>query len=231
MKLHGIIKDYIKVNMTVFVITLSIACIGLAQVQANPEKQAATLNEVGVKYLYETWANALLEKDVKMWQKLTSSYQQRKIRNKLVSKKRNFPADVFLGAPPNLINLQNLKMVSLTQNGVSAKALFFGDLQLLQKVESKSAQPVILVRQSLYSIDFYAESGWWKIAQAGIFDLRHQPELKKQLLQYQFEPIKLPIPQKLPELDLLVDEAEYIGNVWVKAKGVEVEPENGDSII
>lgn len=202
-----------------------LSLLALTQVysQSKPPKQAVTIGESGVKYLYNTWANSLFEQDIEMWQKMTSSYQQRKIRNELVSKKRNFPADVFMNGIPNLINLENLSMVSLTQNKVHAKAVFFGDLQLLQRGEGKTSKPAMLVRQSLYTIDFYAEDGWWKVGQAGVLDLRHQPELKKQLLQYQFEPIKLPIVNQLPELDPLVSEADYIGNVWVNTQGVEVD--------
>jgi len=185
-------------------------------------KQAAKLNEQGVRYLYKTWANTFMDQDVAMWQKLTCAHQQRKIRNELVSKRRDFPQDTFISGAPNLISLENLEVVSLTQNGISAKALFFGDLQLIQK---DSKIPAILAKKSLYAIDFYAEEGWWKIAQAGIFDLRYQPELKKQLLQHQFEPIQLPIPSQLPQLDPLVSKADYIGNAWVKAQGVEIDLE------
>ena len=231
MNQFGIINYGIKKYALIILVSLC-ACANLSFSQNSRHTQQAKtpgrLGAAGVQFLYDTWAKSFIEKDIKMWQKLTSAHQQRSIENQLLSRRRDFPKDVFVAGIPNLINLEGLNMVSLTQGEVAAKALFFGDLKLLKP---KSNESKILASQSLYFIDLYAEQGWWKISKVGVLDLRHQPELKKQLLQYQFEPVYLPIPKSLPKPAPLLSKADYIGNAWVESKGVLIElAVNGKSL-
>ncbi|MDO4954387.1 MAG: hypothetical protein Q4E43_04535 [Akkermansia sp.] len=169
--------------------------------------------------VYNTWRLAMMRADEQAWAGSTSAARQNKIRNMVVSERKQFPKDFFSKQPqpPQLEHFAYVGSIAGCGNR-SMACTFIGKLQLGEK--GKLAENAMVV-------ELIFEGGKWKLDQTRFFNLSQLPDVKKRLhaqdlsvLQEQdgFHPY-----DKLPAIPPRCGAPQLIGKVFVDAPGREIE--------
>lgn len=169
--------------------------------------------------VYNTWRLAMMRADEQAWAGSTSAARQNKIRNMVVSERKQFPKDFFSKQPqpPQLEHFTYVGSIAGCGNR-SMACTFVGKLQLGEK--GKLAENAMVV-------ELIFEGGKWKLDQTRFFNLSQLPDVKKRLhardlsvLQEQdgFHPY-----DKLPAIPPRCGAPQLIGKVFVDAPGREIE--------
>ena len=198
--------------MTRFLTTLVLAASASVSFAQDP---AAVETAKALAINYSGWRTAMIKKDVAAWQRLTAPHRQAEIRNRIVSEKRQFPAFVFeVPAPPP--PLEGLKMIHLSVKGATAKAAYFGKINI--GVGGDPTENILVVS--------FANSGGWKYDRADFVNLAGLPEVRKELaagnLKYVNETPDFQATGIVPPTPFAVNPAKYIAQVYVFCPGREV---------
>jgi hypothetical protein len=166
---------------------------------------------------YNAWRNSIIRKDPFAWQKATAAHRRVEVKNRIVSEKRAFPATVFaLPAPPP--TLQGLKFLEAKQNGLTAKASYFGKIDF-----GVGGAPT----DNLLVFSFIREGSGWTYDRADFVNLAALPEVRKELaagnLKYLKETPEAQPSGIVPPTPIEARPAKYIAKVYVFCPGREVQ--------
>lgn len=167
---------------------------------------------------YNTWRIAMIRGNEQAWLSSTTAARQNKVRNMIVSERKQFPQDFFRNQPPppQLEHFTYVGSIAGCGNRTMA-CTYVGKLQLGSNQASENAMVIELV----------FEGGKWKLDQTRFFNLAQLPDVKKRLhardisvLQEQdgFHPY-----DKLPAIPPRCGAPQLIGKVFVDAPGREIE--------
>ncbi len=171
----------------------------------------------GLETTYNAWREAMIRKDVEVWQRVTAEHRRVEVRNRIVSEKLPFPATVFeLPAPPP--SLQGLKFLEALQNGATAKAAYFGKIDF-----GVGGAPT----DNLLVLAFVKGSGGWLYDRADFVNLAALPLVRKELevenLKYLKETPEIQPSGQVPLTPIAVPPAKHIAKVYVFCPGREVQ--------
>lgn len=188
------------------------ACLSGLPAHANEAKLQSTFEST-----YVRWRQAIMEKNVSVWQDLTATYRQRTVRNRLLSERRAFPQALFElpAAPPSLKGLKPLKIQS---KGATAVAVYYGKIDF-----EVGGEPT----PNLLLLSFVQENGVWKYDQAEFISLAALPEVRRDLdegkLGFISEDPRFQASGVVPPLPPVVPLAPCIAKVYVFCPGREVD--------
>ena len=159
----------------------------------------------------------MIRRDVSVWQRVTAEHRRIEVRNRIVSEKQPFPATVFdLPAPPP--SLQGLKFLEAKQNGLTAKASYFGKIDF-----ALNAEPT----ENLLVLSFIKGSAGWLYDRADVVSLAALPAVRKELaagnLKYLLETPESQPNGQVPPTPVSAPLAKYIAKVYVFCPGREVQ--------
>ena len=166
---------------------------------------------------YQLWRDSMVRKDAATWQRMTARHRQMDLRNRLVSEKKAFPAAVFEVpvAPPALTGL---KLLQITRNGLTAKAVYFGKIDF-----GVGGDP----SENLLCLSFLSEDGFWKWDRTEFVNLNALPEVRKELasgeLKYLKETPEANADGKVPPVPIAVNPAKTVAKVYVFCPGREID--------
>jgi len=166
---------------------------------------------------YNLWRNSLIGKDARTWQQVTAPHRQMEVRNRIVSRKRPFPAAVFeLPAPPP--PLAGLTFLEAKQNGATAKAAFFGKVDF-----GVGGDPT----DNLLVLAFVKGARGWLYDRADFVNLTALPEVRKELASGDLSYLRgVPEAQPtgvVPPMPIAARPATTIAKVYVFSPGREVQ--------
>ena len=169
--------------------------------------------------VYNTWRIGMMRANEQAWASATTAARRTKIRNMVVSERKQFPQDFFSKQPPppQLEHFTYVGSIAGCGNRTMA-CTFVGKLQLGEKGT---------LAENAMVIELVNEGGKWKLDQTRFFNLANLPDVKKRLhardlsvLQEQdsFHPY-----DKLPAIPPACGTPQLIGKVFVDAPGREIE--------
>jgi hypothetical protein len=189
-----------------FAVFFSFTLVAAAQEELRPALETT----------YNTWRQAIVNRDFGAWERTTASNRRIEVRNLIYSEKRPFPASIFNipGAPPAL---QGLKFLEATQSGPTAKASYFGKIDF--QVDG-------MPTDNLLVLSFIREGTFWLYDRADFVNLMALPEVRRELaegkLDYLKETPEARASGQLPVPAIPVNPAKYIAKVYVFSPGREV---------
>jgi len=200
---------FIALSMIGFTSTVDAQGARRAAPRAEPISQS--LPKV---YLY--WRKAMITKNYRAWDVITAAHRKQLIKNRILSEKGRFPADVFKlpGTPPSLAGL---KLLRARSKGPTAKLVYFGKVDF--GVGGKPSDNILL-------LNFLHEGRGWKYDSAefinlgGLKDVRAQ--LKSGKLDYVDTKDFLP-DGKRPIMPIQIGRVKYIAKVYTYCPGREVK--------
>ncbi|RPJ33897.1 MAG: hypothetical protein EHM17_08625 [Verrucomicrobiaceae bacterium] len=165
---------------------------------------------------YNAWRDSIIRRDAATWQKTTAPHRRMEVKNRIVSEKRAFPAAVFeLPAPPPSIG--ELKFLEAKQNGLTAKAAYFGKVDF--GVGGKPGDNLLV-------LSFVRGGAGWLYDRADFVNLAALPEVRKELaagkLDYLKETPEAQPSGEVPPMPIEARPAKYIAKVYVFCPGREV---------
>lgn len=171
----------------------------------------------GLESGYNAWRDAVIRKDSKAWERLTPEFRRVEVKNRILSEKRAYPAAIFeLPAPPP--SIQGLKFLEARQNGVTAKASYFGKVDF-----GVGGEP----SENLLVLSFVKGGAGWLYDKADFVNLAALPDVRKELaagdLKYLKETPEVKPSGVLPPTPIAVGPAKYIAKVYVFCPGREVQ--------
>ncbi len=171
----------------------------------------------GLETTYNAWREAMIRKDVEVWQRVTAEHRRVEVRNRIVSEKLPFPATVFeLPAPPP--SLQGLKFLEALQNGATAKAAYFGKIDF-----GVGGAPT----DNLLVLAFVKGPAGWLYDRADFVNLAALPVVRKELeegnLKYLKETPEIQPSGQVPPTPIPVPPAKHVAKVYVFCPGREVQ--------
>lgn len=166
---------------------------------------------------YNAWRNSIIRRDAAAWQKATAPHRRIEVKNRLVSEKRPFPNAVFdLPAPPP--SIQGLSFLEAKQNGLTAKASYFGKIDF-----GVGGTPT----DNLIVLSFVRGAAAWLYDRADFVNLAALPEVRKELaagnLKYLKETPEAQPSGVVPPTPIEAHPAKIIAKVYVFCPGREVQ--------
>lgn len=195
------------------ILTLAIpkmACAQAAVARHQPEL-ARPLAEV-----YNYWRNAMIQKNYNAWSQVTASHRKMAIQNRILSEKAPFPATIF-DLPARPPSLQGLKLLRARNNGLTAKAVYFGKIDF-----GVGGVPT----QNLLVVSYIYEGKGWKYDAAEFVNLEGLKAVRKQILAGNLKYVdgEAFLPDgKIPQAQPKVGRAKYIAKVYSFCPGREVK--------
>ncbi len=182
---------------------------GLAAAQDNLRPSLETT--------YSAWREAMIRRDVSVWQRVTAEHRRIEVRNRITSEKQPFPATVFnLPAPPPSLN--GLKFLEAKQNGATAKASYFGKVDF-----GVGGEPT----ENLLVLSFVKGNGGWLYDRADFVNLTALAAVRKELaagdLKYLKETPEAQPSGVVPPTPIAANPAKYVAKVYVFCPGREVQ--------
>lgn len=134
-----------------------------------PDQKAARAT---AERVYSTWRIGMVRGDESAWRSATTASRQMKVRNLMLSQKREFPRDFFREqpAPPSLEKFIYIGAITGCGNRTLA-ATYVGNVKL---GETKAAE-------NAFVLLFCYEDGKWKFDQSRMFNLDSVPGVKERL--------------------------------------------------
>jgi len=157
----------------------------------------------------------MVAKNYNAWKQITASHRKALIKNRVLSEKGNYPADVFKlpGTPPSL---KGLKLLRAKSKGVTAKLVYFGKVDF-----GVGGNP----SENLLVLSFLYEGRGWKYDTAEFINLGGLKDVRAQLksgnLSYIDNEAFMP-DGKRPPMPITVQRAKYIAKVYTFCPGREV---------
>jgi hypothetical protein len=173
-----------------------------------------------LEQVYVQWLQAMVQKDLTRWAKVTSRYRQMCLRNQVVSLKQPWPHAVFTSffRPPDLTKLA---FIDASASGAAARLVYFGRVDFgFVEGEITPENPLML--------HFLNEDGGWKFNTLQYVNLGSDDVLKREIraggrtwLQrddFVLDPQPPALPKPCPE-------PYQVGTISVLAVGCRVEIE------
>lgn len=181
-----------------------------AAVGAEPDLRPA------LESSYNAWRDAIVRKDPGAWSRATADHRRMEVKNRIVSEKRAFPAEVFnLPAPPPVIT--GLKFLEAKRNGATAKASYFGKIDF-----GVGGSPT----DNLIVLSFIRGGRGWLYDRADFVNLAALPEVRKELasgdLRYLRETPEVQPSGIVPPTPIEARAPKHIAKVYVFCPGREV---------
>ncbi|GAA5116616.1 hypothetical protein JIN84_18700 [Luteolibacter yonseiensis] len=194
-------------NRIIFAFTLILTSLATAQDNLRPSLETT----------YSAWREAMIRKDVSVWQRVTAESRRVEVRNRILAEKQPFPAAVFnLPSPPP--SLQGLKFLEAKQKGPTAKASYFGKVDF-----GVGGDPT----ENLLVLSFIKGSGGWLYDRADFVNLTALATVRKELaagnLKYLNETPEAQPSGVVPPTPIAAGPAKYIAKVYVFCPGREVK--------
>jgi hypothetical protein len=191
----------------IFAISLILASLTTAQENLRPALETT----------YTAWREAMMRRDHSAWQRVTAEHRRVDVRNRIVSEKGPFPAAIFeIPAPPP--SLQGLKFLEALQNGLTAKASYFGKIDF-----GVGGDP----SENLLVLSFVKGTGGWLYDRADFVNLTALPAVRKELaagdLKYLKETPEAQPNGQVPPTAMAANPAKYVAKVYVFCPGREVQ--------
>jgi len=120
---------------------------------------------------YIRWQNAMVNKDFNAWKRQMATDRQVEVRNRILSEKFSFPADVFkvpVSPPP----VKDLKLIISRESGVNAKGIFFGKIDF-----NIGGVP----KNNVMVVSYKKENGQWRFVKGEYINLERIPEVREQI--------------------------------------------------
>jgi hypothetical protein len=190
----------------IFLLSLLTASLGTAQENLRPSLETC----------YNAWREAMIRKDVSVWQRVTAEHRKVEVKNRIVSEKLPFPAALFrLPAPPP--SLGGLQFLEARQNGATAKASYFGKIDF-----GIGGEPT----DNLLVLSFIRGAAGWLYDRADFVNLAALPAVRKELaagdLSYLKETPEAQPSGIVPPTPISANPTKYIAKVYVFCPGREV---------
>ncbi|MES2439715.1 MAG: hypothetical protein V4584_11635 [Verrucomicrobiota bacterium] len=194
-------------NRIIFAFSLMLAGLAAAQDNLRPSLETT----------YSAWREAMIRRDVSVWQRVTAEHRRIEVRNRITSEKQPFPATVFnLPAPPPSLN--GLKFLEAKQNGATAKASYFGKVDF-----GVGGEPT----ENLLVLSFVKGNGGWLYDRADFVNLTALAAVRKELaagdLKYLKETPEAQPSGVVPPTPIAANPAKYVAKVYVFCPGREVQ--------
>ena len=166
--------------------------------------------------VYNKWRHSLQTRNDMVWRQITAEHRQIAVKNRLLSERKKFPADIFNlpALPPTLAGLKHL---GTKRAGPTAKAYYYGRIDF--GLGNKPAENLLV-------LSFVGAQNSWKYDQMEYVTLAMLPEVKKQLAKGDIQYIE-GTPELLPKgvippTPVEVKPAQYIAKVYAYCPGREV---------
>jgi len=202
-----------RIPLFLFLVIALTSLVAPSQAQAQASSGASLAKPLSEVYLY--WRKAMISKNHNAWKQITASHRQAAIKNRILSEKGNFPADVFKlpGSPPSL---DGLKLLRSRSKGVTAKLVYFGKVDF-----GVGGDP----SDNLLVLSYVYEGRGWKYDTAEFINLGGLKDVRAQLksgnLEYIDNEAFMP-DGKRPIQPVTVQRAKYIAKVYAFCPGREV---------
>ncbi len=164
---------------------------------------------------YGNWRTSMMKKDSASWQRCTSRARQVHVKNRLVSEQVPFPQGVF-NTPAAPAAIDGLKLMRVSQKGVTAKATFFGAVDF-----GVGGKPT----NNLLVVNFVNENGVWTYDEAEFVNLVALPDVRKKLEAGERDYLKnadFEASGKTPVVPIEVGPAQIIAKVYAFCPGRDV---------
>jgi len=165
---------------------------------------------------YIIWQKAMAGKDFRSWSGIMAKDRQIEVKNRILSEKFRYPQSIF-NIPVTPPSVRNLKMLSAKAKGNNAKAVFFGKVNF-----EVGGQP----EDNLLIVSYLREEGLWKFVKADYVNLTFQKDVRKQILDKNYDFLNAPDFQPEPytrkNLIVLQKPVDYITKVYAYCPGREV---------
>lgn len=197
----------------------SLLIISTTLAGAQPEELQEQLESI-----YANWRHSIQTHNDVLWKKVTASHRQAAVKNRLLSEKKRFPADIFnLPALPPVI--KNLKCLTIKRSGPTAKAYYFGKIDF-----GIGGNPA----DNLLVLSYVGAGNSWQFDQMEYINLALLPDTKKQLaageLDYLEKTQELLPSGVIPPTPVEIGKVEYIAKVYAYCPGREIQVQiNGTS--
>ncbi|MBK1791239.1 hypothetical protein [Persicirhabdus sediminis] len=170
----------------------------------------------GLSQVYQTWRQAMVNKNYNQWRAVTSSSRQVSVQNRLVSEKKPFPQALFAlpAAPPAV---DQMKLIEVNQRGSTAKAVYFGKADFGGAIDPHN---------NLLVISYLAEGGRWRYDGLEIVNLSQLKDVRSQLEKGDLSYVQGEAFQadgKMPQRQIPVTGAKYIAKVYAYCPGREIQ--------
>ena len=169
--------------------------------------------------VYNTWRQSMINSNLAAWQSATAQSRQVKVRNMIVSQKREFPRSLFAqeATPPALVSLRYVGALT-GANGYTLACTYIGKADL--GIGGKPANTALVLL-------FVHENGKWKYDQLRFFNLSHLPQVAERLRKKDIAVLKeqdgFHPYEKLPATPPPCPAPQYIAKVFVDAPGRVVD--------
>ncbi len=203
-----------RIQLFLFLVMAVASLSATSQVQAQSASSSAQLAKP-LSEVYNFWRKAMISKNYNAWKQITASHRKTAIRNRILSEKGNYPADIFKvpGTPPSL---KGLKLLRARSKGVTAKLVYFGKVDF-----GVGGDP----SDNLLVLSFLYEGRGWKYDSAEFVNLSALKDVRAQLqagnLSYVDNEAFMP-DGKRPAQPVSVQRAKYIAKVYTFCPGREV---------
>lgn len=167
---------------------------------------------------YYDWRNAMINGDLKAWEKATALYRRMETRNRIISERHPFPEALFDSPmdPPSLVNLISLGVYTRRE---SASSIYFGKADFGISDPSEIKDTFLVLR-------FLKEEGAWRFDNSRIVRIGANAEILHQIANQdlsflvgdEFQPLGF-----IPQIPQPVGTPELMGEIWITAIGFQVE--------
>ena len=167
--------------------------------------------------VYNTWRNAMTQKDFNAWKSTTATYRQMETRNRIVSQRLRYPDSLFsipLQAPP----LSKLVLLNIFAKGDTANAIYFGKVDFGLGTDQT-------VSDNLMVLKFIRETSQWKFNNLRIIKFGNDPALLQKIHTQDFSFLQDTAFQPTgiaPIIAKAVKPPAYLAELWIAANGFEV---------
>lgn len=199
-------------------IIFALTCLLQSPVQAaETDSKASPELKLPLESTYNTWRNAMTQKDLTAWTSTTASYRKMETRNRIISQRLQFPDSMFLmplQAPP----LEKLVFLNIFTKGDTATAIYFGKADFGLGASQNISDNFLVLK-------FIRETGQWKFDNLRIIKISSDSELLVNIRNQDFSFLQDPAFQPdgvVPIIPKPVKLPAYLAELWIAANGFEV---------
>lgn len=183
----------------------------------TPVNKPAPELQGGLESVYNTWRNAMTQKDFNAWKSTTAGYRQMETRNRIVSQRRRFP-DALFTIPMAAPSLSNLVLLNTFAKGDTASAIYFGKANFGVATDQ-------VISDNLIVLKFIRETGKWKFDKLRVIKFGNDPGLLQKIHNQDFSFLQDPTFQPsgiVPIIAKAVKIPAYLAELWIATNGFEV---------
>ncbi len=213
--MESVNRTQLNILTAIVLLTLTLGGTPTGHAQTSGAANTAALSK-SLQDVYLYWRNAIVGKNYYAWKQITASHRVISIQNRIVSEKGAFPADIFnLPAAPPALN--GLKLLRARSKGVTAKAVYFGEIDF-----GVGGKPT----DNLLVLSYVHEGRSWKYDSAEFVNLSSLKDVRTQLQakNYTYIDGAAFMPNGVrPIKPIVVARAKYITKVYTYCPGREVK--------